>query len=130
MARLTQNQVRLNFVKANPGVRIRGRGGYWYRCALCGKWCGRPGRENAYIPESEKMEVDHIIPWAKGGSDNLSNLRPLCKPCNRARSANCTGFEVAGSLTRAAFEGTLPQQLGNIAWFGVKRKLGIKTKRT
>lgn len=130
MARLTQNQVRMNFVKANPGVRRFGKKGYWYRCAICGKWCGRPGKENAYIREDEKMEVDHIIPWSRGGSDHLSNLRPLCKPCNRSRSANCTGFEMAGSLARAAVSGNLPQQLGNMAWFGVKRSLGIKTKRT
>lgn len=87
---MTQSEVRQMFVRANPGFRIPGRKGYWYRCAHCGKLCGRPGRERANIPDNMKMEVDHIIPWSKGGSDELSNLQPLCKPCNRAKLANPT----------------------------------------
>lgn len=83
---MTQSEVRNAFVRANPGVRRMGKKGMWYRCAHCGKWCGRPGRERAYIPENEKMEVDHIRPWSMGGSDELWNLQPLCKPCNRTKS--------------------------------------------
>lgn len=30
-------------------------------------------------------EVDHIVPFAKGGSDADSNLRAACGPCNRKR---------------------------------------------
>jgi 5-methylcytosine-specific restriction endonuclease McrA len=29
-------------------------------------------------------EISHILAHAEGGSDELSNLRPLCKKCNRA----------------------------------------------
>lgn len=32
-------------------------------------------------------ECDHIIPKARGGSDDLSNLRLLCRPCHRAVTA-------------------------------------------
>lgn len=85
-----QAEARQAFVKANPGVRRPGMGGYWYHCAHCGKWCGRPGREKAYIPDDQKMECDHIIPWSMGGSDEVHNLQPLCKPCNRNKSANMT----------------------------------------
>jgi 5-methylcytosine-specific restriction endonuclease McrA len=28
-------------------------------------------------------EVDHVVPLSAGGSDRLSNLRPICGPCNR-----------------------------------------------
>lgn len=87
---MTQADVRRNFIRANPGVRRFGWPGYWYRCAHCGAWCGRPGRERAKIPDHMKMEVDHIKPWKMGGSDELWNLQPLCKPCNRSKSSNRT----------------------------------------
>lgn len=32
-----------------------------------------------------KLEVDHIIPVAKGGSDALDNLHTLCFECNRGK---------------------------------------------
>lgn len=85
---MTQSQVRQMFVRHNPGVRRFGMKGYWYRCAHCGKWCGRAGGEKANIPDYMKMEVDHIVPWSRGGSDELYNLQPLCKPCNRNKKAN------------------------------------------
>jgi 5-methylcytosine-specific restriction enzyme A len=33
----------------------------------------------------ELLEVDHINPVAFGGSDDMSNLQTLCRPCNRAK---------------------------------------------
>lgn len=86
----TQSETRQAFIKARPGVKRPGYGGYWYRCAHCGKWCGRPGKNGAKILDNQKMEVDHIKPWSEGGSDELFNLQPLCKPCNRNKSANAT----------------------------------------
>lgn len=87
---MTQSEVRAMFIRANPGVRRIGKKGYWYRCAHCGKWCGRAGGERANIPDTSKMEVDHIRAWSQGGSDALWNLQPLCKPCNRSKSNNST----------------------------------------
>lgn len=87
---MTQAETRKLFVQHFPGIRLIGRKGYWYRCAHCGKWCGRPGGERANIPDYMKMEVDHIRPWSQGGSDSIYNLQPLCKPCNRNKSANPT----------------------------------------
>lgn len=100
---MTQAEVRSMFVRANPGVRLIGRKGYWYRCAHCGVWCGRPGGEKAKIPDHLKMEVDHIRPWSCGGSDSLWNLQPLCKPCNRAKSSNMTFKDNVRSVGNAVF---------------------------
>lgn len=36
------------------------------------------------------MEVDHIIPRSKRGSDNPSNLQLLCPACNKKKSAKIT----------------------------------------
>lgn len=97
---MTQQQVRARFIKYNPGVRRLGKKGYWYRCAHCGKWCGRPGSDNVNIKESERMEVDHIRAWSQGGSDELYNLQPLCRPCNRSKSNNATlgdGIKMLGN---------------------------------
>ena len=46
-----------------------------YRCCLC----GRTAKET-------KLEVDHKIPVAKGGTDSLNNLWTLCVDCNRGKS--------------------------------------------
>ncbi len=32
------------------------------------------------------MSVDHIVPKSRGGSNDLSNLQPLCLPCNQLKA--------------------------------------------
>ena len=36
---------------------------------------------------SEDIELDHIIPLAKGGSNNKNNIQLLCAPCNRSKGS-------------------------------------------
>lgn len=31
-------------------------------------------------------EVDHVVPRAAGGTDDMSNLRAVCPPCHRSKS--------------------------------------------
>jgi diadenosine tetraphosphate (Ap4A) HIT family hydrolase len=45
-----------------------------YRCELCG-----------VSAEHKALEVDHIIPRNKGGSDDDSNLQALCYSCNATK---------------------------------------------
>lgn len=126
---MTQEQVRRMFIKANPGVKRFGKKGLWYRCAHCGKWCGRSGPDHVNIPASERMEVDHIIPFSKGGLNTLSNLQPLCMPCNRSKSNNQGGFDTIKGVVKATANGDLLSLAGSMALTSLGSKIGIKRKR-
>lgn len=45
---------------------------YKYKCARCGS--------------KGKLTIDHIVPLAQGGTNDCSNIQPLCTPCNDARN--------------------------------------------
>ncbi len=61
------------------------RAGVWWSVLAKDNWtccsCGRSSRE-----EGITLEVDHIIPRSKGGTDDLDNLQTLCKKCNIGKS--------------------------------------------
>ena len=44
---------------------------YHNRCLCCGK--------------RRKLTADHVIPVSKGGTSNISNIQPLCGPCNSSK---------------------------------------------
>jgi len=44
-----------------------------YQCVNCKYW--------------DDLQVDHIMPSSRGGSNDLSNLQTLCGPCNRSKRA-------------------------------------------
>lgn len=46
-----------------------------YTCQICGK----------YMPDGVGLQIDHIIPVAKGGKTIPSNLQVLCSKCNGAK---------------------------------------------
>lgn len=47
-----------------------------YKCVFCGRGA-----------KQVQLEVDHIIPFSKGGSNDLSNLQTLCFECNRGKGS-------------------------------------------
>ena len=51
-------------------ILLRGKG----RCMKCGS------REN--------LEIDHVVPLARGGSNRLENLQLLCRDCNRRKGVD------------------------------------------
>ena len=48
-----------------------------FTCQYCGS---KPG--------SDKLHVDHLIPFSKGGSDEVENLTVACQACNCKKKAN------------------------------------------
>lgn len=47
---------------------------YEYRCLCCGQQ-----------EPSIKLEADHVLPLSRGGTDDISNIQPLCGRCNRKK---------------------------------------------
>lgn len=45
---------------------------FGWRCAYCGK-------------ESVPLEMDHVVPKSRGGTDRVSNLALACRECNQAK---------------------------------------------
>jgi hypothetical protein len=48
----------------------------------------RDGGKCVKCGSREKLEFDHIIPRARGGSNTPRNIELLCESCNRAKSAS------------------------------------------
>lgn len=54
---------------------------YDYTCLCCGR------RE----PQIE-LTRDHVVPLDLGGSDDITNIQPLCRSCNGAKGARITDY--------------------------------------
>ena len=44
-----------------------------YRCTVCQRF-------------GQRLECDHIVPVERGGTDAMSNLRAICRPCHMAKT--------------------------------------------
>lgn len=51
---------------------------------------------------ADRLEVDHIVEVAHGGTDDLSNLRSVCKPCHRRRTATDAGLSASAEFLTPA----------------------------
>lgn len=68
------NNKRSRHIPAKVRVSVLHRDGY--KCIFCG-----------YSAKQVQLEVDHILPFSKGGSNDPSNLQTLCINCNRGKGA-------------------------------------------
>jgi 5-methylcytosine-specific restriction protein A len=71
----TMNKTPRIFIPPEVRKYVFGRDNY--QCKSCGK-----------MENEAQLTVDHIIPLAKGGSNDISNLQTLCFQCNQTKKAD------------------------------------------
>lgn len=57
------------------------------RCALCGAEVRFGGRDVSPFQRIRSGHIDHIMPRARGGQNDTTNLRLLCMSCNCQKGA-------------------------------------------
>ena len=78
--------------------------GYEVRAYLLEKW----GRACAYCgTRNVPLQVEHIVPRARGGSDRVSNLTLACAPCNECKGSQTAaefGFPLIQAQAKAPLQ--------------------------
>jgi 5-methylcytosine-specific restriction endonuclease McrA len=44
------------------------------------------------------LEADHVVPLTRGGSDSISNIHPLCGPCNRMKFVSIIDYGLSTNI--------------------------------
>lgn len=54
--------------------------------------CDKYGNVCLSCLEYKSLTVDHVIPLSKGGTNDISNIQPLCGPCNSKKKDSNTDY--------------------------------------
>ena len=93
---------------------------------VCASGCGAVGTKfllcqgfhgslhyDIYTADNELMTIDHVLSQAKGGSNDLDNLVPMCSRCNgiKARTVDMEGLAEYRDQLAATGNNSLGQAL-------------------
>ena len=70
---------------------------YDYRCLACGKQF-----------DIGELTADHIVSVLNGGTSNIDNIQPLCKPCNSSKGSRNTDLRPLGKKLKIWKQPKLP----------------------
>ena len=70
----------------------------WRRCG--GACCYQDPLTGVSCGSTHLVQIDHIVPLAQGGSDDISNLRLRCAVHNRRRDPRCASYRSAPAGAR------------------------------
>ncbi|MFJ2216969.1 HNH endonuclease signature motif containing protein [Streptomyces sp. NPDC101062] len=88
-------EVHAGGMRVNVSRRIRAQVLSPMRCAQCGQ---------TPLDDHVKLCVDHKIPVAWGGNNDLSNLQPLCEACNGGKRDFYATYDKNSDQIRAAVQ--------------------------
>lgn len=74
--------------RSRPNIPARIRKSVYARDGFACQLCSSPVRLDADVNHPRYPNLDHIVPYSKGGSDDEANLRLACRQCNLMRGAN------------------------------------------
>lgn len=103
---------REDWFNANPSLT-----GTW-QCCRCKKFFSKV-----------QIEIDHRLPKRDGGTDDLWNLQPMCRHCNRSKRDNQTVAETAATVFSAWRNDGIGKLTKSVATQAIKDALGFKYKR-
>ena len=75
-------------------ARKKGAGGRYTKqdwqelCERFGNRCLACGKIDCYL------SPDHVIPLSRGGSNHITNIQPLCLPCNLSKNAKTVDYRM------------------------------------
>lgn len=60
---------------------------FWfgYRCLACGN-------------HDAKLCIDHVVPLSRGGTNEISNIQPLCRSCNSKKHAKHIDYRTGADV--------------------------------
>jgi len=87
-----------------------------FQCQYCGK-----------TPPSVVLEIDHIKPVSKGGSNVIENLITACFDCNRGKSANELSVVPMGNAQKT--ELLLEKELQYLEYQKIQKKINKRIRK-